>query len=212
MSCDGTVLGHSNTLGAQFYNHEETDVYHHLIQLSDGVLAKEIFNKQKEQSIGFVSEWELFLSDLHVEDNPSSFSKSRWSKLIKSRIHSKNRRDILTQVQSYKKLDYDTLVAENYGIQPYVRNMTVSLARTCFASRSMMLSSVQMNFKNKPEYKANKYRCVCKEEDHQAHLTSCMQYKHLQEGLDMRSDIDLVRFYQLVIREREKEKETDIQT
>ena len=71
-----------------------------------------------------------------------------------------------------------------------------------------MLSSVQMNFKNNPEFKANDYRCGCGDYDHQDHLTTCLQYTHLQEGLDMETENGLVRFYQLVIREREKEKET----
>ena len=183
--------------------------YHHLLQLPDSALAKEIINKQIEKDLkfGFVSECEQFLSELKISDDPSSYSKYRWRCLIKSRIHDKNRLDILTEVQSYKKLDYDKLVTEEYGLQPYLKNMTVPLARTCFASRAMMLSSVQMNFKNNPEFRANDYRCGCGEYDHQVHLTSCPQYKHLKEGLNMETDTGLVRFYQLVIREREKEKE-----
>ena len=187
--------------------------YHHLLQLSDSALAKQILNKQKEEvsEFGFVSECERFLSELEIEHDPSTFSKNRWKKHILSKIHLKNKSDILTQVQSYKKIDYNKLVSENYGIQPYLKTMTVTMARTYFASRSMMLSSVQINYKNIPEYKANDYRCGCGEYDHQEHLTSCTQYKHLQDGLDMETDIGLVRFYQMVIREREKEKETQTQ-
>ena len=184
--------------------------YHHLLQLPNTALAKQIMNKQKEEKseFGFVSECESFLSELDIEEDPSTFSKRLWKKYIYSKIHSKNKSDILTQVQSYKKLNYNKLVSENYGIQPYMKTMTVNMARTFFASRAMMLSTVQMNFKNIPEYKANDYRCGCGEYDHQDHLTSCLQYTHLQEGLDMETENGLVRFYQLVIRERENEKET----
>ena len=109
-----------------------------------------------------------------------------------------------------RKLDYDKLKSEKYGIQPYMRTMTVPLARTNFAVRAKMLRHVMMNFKNNPEYRAREYKCGCGEEDHQAHLTSCLLYKHLQEDLNIETDKGLVSFYQRVIGEREKEKETQI--
>ena len=52
------------------------------------------------------------------------------------------------------------------------------------------------------------HKCICGEEDQQIHLTSCVSYKHLREGLDLEgSDLDLVRYYQRIIRERETEEE-----
>ena len=83
--------------------------------------------------------------------------------------------------------------------------MKINDARTYFAMRGRMLRTVQMNFKNKPEYIANQYKCICGEDDHQVHLTMCPSYAHLREGLDLdESDNDLVRYYQMVIREREQ--------
>ena len=73
-----------------------------------------------------------------------------------------------------------------------------------------MLRTVQHNFKNKFEYIENKHKCKCTEDDTQSHLTSCAAYAHLRVGLDLEeSDMDLVRYYQLVIREREQEEERD---
>ena len=91
--------------------------------------------------------------------------------------------------------DYDKLKSEVYGLQPYKKTMTVPLARTNFAVRARMLSSVMMNFKNNPEYREREYRCGCGEEDHQAHLTSCSLYTHLQECLNLETDIELVQFF-----------------
>ena len=72
-----------------------------------------------------------------------------------------------------------------------------------------MLTSVQANFKNNPEYKANGYKCKCGEEDNQANLLTCPLYEHLRDGLDLiNSDIDLVTYFQLVIEERQKANTT----
>ena len=191
---------------------------HHLIHLPDSALAKQIYNKQKEKvsesefiseaGFGFVSECESFMLELEISNDPSSVTKTQWRKMIHSRVHDKNARDILSKVQSLSKLDFDKLKNEEYGLQPYMKSMTVPEARTNFAVRARMLSSVMMNFKNNPEYRAREYRCGCGEEDHQAHLTSCSLYTHLQEGLNLETDIGLVQFYQLVITEREKEMES----
>ena len=83
--------------------------------------------------------------------------------------------------------------------------MKIKDARTMFAIRSSMLSTIQCNFKGNPEYAANGYLCGCGEEDRQAHLLTCPLYEHLRQDLDLEnSDKDLVSFYQLVIKERQK--------
>ena len=46
------------------------------------------------------------------------------------------------------------------------------------------------------------WNCVCGEQDVQAHLQTCSSYLHLQNGLNMQCDADIVGIYQLVIKER----------
>ena len=72
-----------------------------------------------------------------------------------------------------------------------------------------MLSTVQWNFHNNPEYRENEYRCICNEHrDDQASLLTCKLYTHLREGLDLySSDADLVTYFQLVIQERQKKED-----
>ena len=147
-------------------------------------------------------ECEGFLTDLGVIADPTSFSKHKWRNLIRAKVNQKNKHDLLEQIRSYKKLDYFKLSNEKYEIKPYLSEMTVSMACTCFAVRTCMLKTVQMNYKHKPEYAANQWKCVCGEPDLQAHLQSCRSSLHLQEGLNMQRDTDIVKFYQLVIKER----------
>ena len=182
---------------------------HHLISLPNDSLAKEVVLQQREESLGgLLQESDYYLEQLDIKSDPVSFSKTQWAKLVKSRIHSKNKSDILKQISSYKKFNKDKLVTENYGMKPYISSMSIADARTFFSSRSMMLSTVQYNFKNHPEYKANAYKCKCGDLDTQSNLLTCKLYSHLREGLDLsNSDKDLVRYYQLVIQDRQQEKE-----
>ena len=115
---------------------------------------------------------------------------------------------VLKWQHMYSKLDIDKLSSEEYGLKEYFRTFNISEARTMFSARSSMLSTVQTNFKNNPQYKANEYKCKCGELDTQSNLLSCRLYSHLRNGLDLaNSDSDLVRYYQLVIQDRLKEQE-----
>ena len=89
-------------------------------------------------------------------------------------------------------------------MKDYIKNMKIRDARTFFAMWAQMICTVQMNYKNKPEFALNLYKFICGEDDDQVHLTSCPSYEHLRVGLNIKgSDTDLVEYYQLVIRERE---------
>ena len=183
---------------------------HHLVSLGNDCLAKEVLllQSEEEELPGLVSESEVYLKQLGIESDPASFTKTQWAKTVKSQIHLKNKQDLTNQINSYKKLDKDKLLAEGYGMKKYISTMKISEARTFFSARSMMLTTVQYNFKNNPKFKANDYRCKCGDLDTQAGLLTCRLYAHLREGLDLsNSDTDLVRFFQLVIQERQEEEQ-----
>ena len=183
---------------------------HHIVSLSNNCLAKEVLllQSEEEELPGLLKDCELHLQQLGIQSDPSSFTKPQWRKKIQYHIHLKNKTDLITQINSHKKLDKVKLSSESYGIKQYISTMKVSEARTFFASRSMMLSTVQYNFKNNPKYKANEYKCKCGDTDTQSNLLTCKLYRHLREGLDLsNSDTDLVRYFQLVIQERQEEQE-----
>ena len=95
-------------------------------------------------------------------------------------------------------------------MKSYLKTMNLSESPTFFSARSHMLRTVQMNYKHNPVYVANDHKCLCGEDDHQSHLTSCPSYSHLRDGLDLASsDSDLVLYYQRVISKREKREEGD---
>ena len=165
-------------------------------------LTNEILRIQQELDIGFHSECVKLMSELGMREESISLSKHKFKKLVKSLIHEQNKNQLLEQARSYKKLSYQQLSSEEYGLKSYLKTMTVAQARVYFSARAQMLPTVQHNFKHIPEYVANKWKCDCGEPDTQAHLQVCQNYLHLQEGLDLASDTDLVKFFQLVIKER----------
>ena len=117
--------------------------------------------------------------------------------------------ELREKFKSYKKIEYSQIADDEYGEHSYLTEMNISMGRTFLASRAGMLRTVQMNFKRREDYAANRYKCICGEDDYTSHLISCPSYLHLQDGLDVRgSDHHLVKFYMLVIRERERQKET----
>ena len=181
-------------------------LFHYILSLEDNVLAKEVMSIQLEKELpGLATKCLSFMRELDVHEDPLTFSKCQWNKKINQKIHERNRTQLLDRIKLYSKLEYSKFSEEEYGMKDYLRNMKIEDARTFFASRGRMLRTVQMNYKNKPEYAANSYKCICGEDDHQVHLTSCPSYKHLREGLNLEgSDTDLVRYYQLIIKEREK--------
>ena len=123
--------------------------YHHLQTLEESSLAKQIVTIQLEENLpGLASECTEFLRDLDISIHPSCLSKAQWNKLIINKIHNQNQIQILSRIESYKKLDHAKLSAEHYGLKEYLKNMNIFDARTLFASRSQMLRTVRMSFKN----------------------------------------------------------------
>ena len=181
---------------------------HHLANLPSNALANNIYVLQKEHpsESGLVQECNEYMSKLDITLDPGMTSKNHWRKLILHKIHQKNKSDLLSLLESYKKLDRNKFEKEEYGQKSYLKTMTISQSRTFFSARSMMLTSVQWNFKSDPAFAANEYKCECGDLDTQANLLTCRLYEHLREGLDLAgSDTDLVKYYQLVISERQKE-------
>ena len=183
----------------------------HLATLPDTALAKEAYMIQKQDANipGLVRECEEYLRVLKITEDPTHFTKAMWKKTISKAIHSKNRKDLLTLLESYKKLDKEKLMDEEYGEKRYLKTMNISSARTFFSARASMLSTIKANFKGDPRYAADNYVCDCGEhQDTQSGLLTCRLYEKQRQDLDILGcDEHLVLYYQRVIAERLKERE-----
>ena len=87
----------------------------------------------------------------------------------------------------------------------YFYDQTLQNARILFRFRVNMYESKQ-NFKQKPEYKAEKYLCdSCQTEiDHDTHVLFCHSYSALRENKDLNCDQDLAEYLWKVLDIRTK--------
>ena len=135
-----------------FLMKEKLLLVHHLSLLPDSALAKEAYLLQKEDKTlpGLVRECEEFLNILQINEDPSVYTKPMWKKKIHSAIHSKNKRELLAMLESYKKLDKEKLKQEDYGQKSYLKSMKMDSARTFFSARASMLGTIKLTSRETP--------------------------------------------------------------
>ena len=87
----------------------------------------------------------------------------------------------------------------------YFFSESLKNARTIFRFRVELYES-KLNFKNKQEYKAEKFMCdSCENEvDTNSHVLFCPSYSVLREGKNLNSDSDLANYLQKVLDIRSK--------
>ena len=73
-------------------------------------------------------ECEGFLDALDITYNPQNLTKQQWKRQVSSKIHLRNK--------SYKKVNYETLSNEEYGLKSYIKEMTTKEAQVYFSSRA----------------------------------------------------------------------------
>ena len=82
----------------------------------------------------------------------------------------------------------------------YFFSESLTNVRMLFRFR-MELIEAKQNFKQKPEYKAERYLCdSCEREiDENTHVLFCDSYKQLREGKDLNCDSDLCDYLRKVL-------------
>ena len=119
-------------------------------------------------------------------------------------IKDKNKNDLLELMKNYKKIDYYIMALENFELKPYFLNLQLSAARDKFRLRSQTTRTVKMNFFNNKKFSADLWRCWhCPSMDSQSHIRVCPAYQKFREGRDLDNDLDLVNFFQQIIKLRD---------
>ena len=175
---------------------------HHLENLSDDSLAKEVYKGQKDLNLpGLFQECSQFLTEFGILD-VQGFSKFQWKKFVNKKISQLNKIEILENIKSYKKLNSNDFENQDFCQQTYLKQMDVRKARLYFKIRTQMTPTVKMNFKNNLTFKSQLWMCdgCNKNQDTQNHILCCCAYEDIRKNLDMDSEHDLVEFFSLVIR------------
>ena len=138
-------------------------------------------------------------------------SKDKWARLVKEAIKKYFENELRNKMMNgYSKLKNSKLIEEHLGMKDYVNKMTLSDARTNFRIRSSMVSNVKLNQRSNPEYERTLWLCdECGKVDSQSHIMWCPSYATLREGLDIENDLDVVHYFQSVVKIREALKNED---
>ena len=136
----------------------------------------------------------LNLSDLFDEN----VNKKQFKCLVKKACKLGNDEDLKRQISNYKKMT--ALRDEVKKGNQYFYSETLNNARTIFRFR-MELFEAKMNFKNKPEFKQERYLCdSCESEiDHNSHVLFCPSYSVLREDKNLNDDSHLAEYLQKVL-------------
>ena len=126
------------------------------------------------------------------------FSKSQYKAIVKRACETKNTADLKAKIQTYKKMS--AIKDEFEKGNSYFFSESLQNVRTLFRFRTELYEA-KMNFKNKPEYKAENYMCdSCESEiDHNSHVLFCHAYSELRQGKNLNHTPDICEYLQKVL-------------
>ena len=189
-------------------NVKKLNFIHYVVNLDDSILAKEIFNMQKCFNFpGFIPEAKKLLEfyGLPEMSSMSVIGKAAWKRQVNEAAKNKYEEEQKTRInQTYSKLKEGPLSTEEFSIKEYLFNMNLEDARTNFRIRSKMIRTIKMNQKTNPVFARQLWACdACGNIDTQSHIMWCPEYRTLREDLDINNDLDLVKYFQQVVKARE---------
>ena len=181
---------------------------HHLVGLDDQSLAKQVLSVQDHHDLpGLVTE----CKDLIVKFKLPNIlkirkSKNVWKSIVKKKVLEENSKELKEELSKYRKLEDSEFLEEEFGRQPYTKQLDLASVRTKFKFRTKMTQYVKMNFSNSTQYSDDLWRCdSCRTNiDSQNHVLWCGSYASLRQGKDMRKDEDLCTYLQEVFKIRHK--------
>jgi hypothetical protein len=180
---------------------------HHIKNLDESSLAKQIFNEQKSEGWpGLVAECDEIARDWNIPDilEPNvQISKLGLKTILKSEAKVQNAKLLSGMMKESSKLEI--IKEESYGEKSYLTEMNLPDARMNFSLRSRMFKC-KMNYLNTPKYRAEMWSCDSCQTciDSQSHILYCPAYQQLREGKSLTSDQDIVSYFKEVLEIRIK--------
>ena len=183
---------------------------HHIINLSENDLAKEIFEEQVKYNLpGLANEVGEIIEELGlpniIKDRHLKINKYKWKKLIKEKIKENCVKSFLKDLDKFEKLKNGPMRYEQFKKKDYINDMTMSDAQIFYKFRSNM-TNVKFNYKNDQNYSRELWKCdSCMSAiETQSHILYCPAYQELREGKSIDNDEDLVKYISEVFKIRDK--------
>ena len=171
---------------------------HHLTNLSDSDLAKQVWMEQRRNDWpGLAKEVSLISKELGLEDvNETGHSKTVLKKLVNAACLERNETDLKDDMVGKTKLT--ALANEDCKVKDYLSSKSMKDVRDIFRARTEMTAGFGGNFHNM--YGGGNLNCdgCCQVKDTQSYATECPAYA----DLDFNLDGDLVAFFRRVMDRR----------
>ena len=194
---------------------------YHLANLPTDTVAGAIFQSQKTSKTGIFGDMEHHLEKMNIT---SLVVISKWSykRQVKKYIFDKNKQDLISMAESYKKIDMEEFTNDDFKRKQYFYTMNIEQVRYKYRIDNKMVATIRKNFSNK--YRNSSLSCQsCRHlpknsnnnasnittnriPDTQTHvLYECEAFSHLREQLDTRDELQLIQFFKQVVEERTNE-------
>ena len=198
-------LGHTSM--KEKIDQRKLNFIYHVKTLEKGSLAGEMYDLQVQYGFpGLVKEGKRLISLYrlpNIIDETTRMTKLAWKQLVREAIQRKSEEDVQASFSSFSKLTDKGFEKENLQLKNYIQEMSLRQARTNFRIRSNMIRT-KMNMKSSPKFASDLWKCDdCLSLDSQSHIMWCPAYAPLREGKSLKSDTDLVEYFQAVIKLRE---------
>ena len=134
-------------------------------------------------------------------------------KLIKDRIISENKKELVLAMHKYKKIDYRKYESRPFKMSEYFNTLNISDSRMKLRYELSMIQTVRNNFRSVKTFKQVNYQCIdCENEgilnitDSQQHLISsaCSANSDLRQGRDFSKDEDICSYFRALINRRKE--------
>ena len=190
-------------------NKKKMSLLHHLLNLDEGSLAKEMLTVQFEKHLpGLVPECKELIKSLNL---PNLFDtevrkklpKFAWKKIVNSKILDFEETNLKKIIEQKSKLRNGPIIEENFERKDYLSKMNLYDSRLNFQIRSKMLD-VKFNFSAKHEHELWECDSCCSSIETQSHLLYCPAYASLREGKDIKNDEHLISYIREVMNVRTK--------
>ena len=189
---------------------EKLNLYHHISCLPDSAIASKVLLLQQRLHLpGLHQDVGSFLKENEIFD-AKSFSKVEWKTMIKRKIKSLNRANLIEAARNYKKIDYLSLACEEYETKEYFMNLDLNRARIKFRERAKCMKTCMTHFPSDFNNLKAGYECLsCKEGkiDTLSHWRECSSFSMFRKHRNLDLDHDLIDYYNDIIQLRTAEME-----
>ena len=180
-----------------------------IVTKSEGNLARQMLMIQSKAKFpGLVTEGMKMIKDLKLP-NPleSKIENKTWKKMVKEAVLKANEGELREEILKLKKLAKGEMSKEKFGVKEYIQKLNLSEGRTKFQIRAKMVQCVKFNYRRDKSFANDLWKCnFCRKMDSQAHILICGKYQSLREGKNLKSDSDLAKYVQQVIKSRIEEE------